>query len=167
MVKNIKGQILIVTVCLFFVLGIFIGCKIGGLYKGEAIAEYFLKEVKFGGDISFWKTFFKEFKYIIFLWIAGGLVKSTKGIMAAVGIKGFFVGFTSFCFVMEAEIKGIFLYVLPCQVFSSAAVILSAAIFLYNKKTKMCLCHMPKMLIFQCFLIFLGIGAEGLILKII
>ena len=167
METNKLRRILILGVCLFFVLGLFWGAKAGRLADADFLYKEFLVKLEQGYEMHFLGTFAKEFKYIIFVWTARFLIKKKFCIMIPVFIKGFFIGFAAKIFILTCGIKGIFIYILPCQIFVLGALFISLAAFIYGYKENIDRIHYIKFIFFNVFLILLGTAAQFVILKII
>ena len=158
--KN-DGRILILGICLFFALGLAAGVNLMPVLGGSGW------DFPAGNSVDIKATFYKELKYAVFLWTGGFLLKKESLVITAVILKGFIVGCAAAELMAHGGLAEVLVYIAPLQVFSCAAVILGGAAALY------CRCNPVKpgrtilFLIYENFLIFLGVILEAIILKII
>lgn len=162
-----SGRILILRVCLFFGVGLFLGWKIGGIMRNPEGFRVFLGRIQGGFQMDVKKTLIKEFKYLIFLWITALFLKKEVLTLNVLMLKGLLTGTALRILAASGGFSFVFLYFAPMQIFSSAALILTAGSGIYNSERNMKNYSGFSLVIRGIFLMLLGLAVEFVILKII
>ena len=164
--KKNDGRVLVLGTCLFFAIGLLAGIKLSPIIMGAG-GSVLTQINTLGIEADIKATFFKELKYIAFLWICGFWLKREALVITGVILKGFFVGCALAWLFAQGGLRGALVYVVPLQIFSCMAVVLAGGAALYGCGSPVKAKGAFVFLIYEVFLIFLGTVLEVLILKII